>query len=149
MKKNNFHFVITMLLLLGTTAFINKQTEPWRPDQLMEPKDLAAIINDSASVKPLIINIGPVNSIKGAIKIGAVKEKEYLNELKSLLSKEDKSEEIVVYCGCCPFDKCPNIRPAFELLTRMKFTRHKLLNLLHNLKADWINFEYPMEKREH
>jgi hypothetical protein len=137
-----------MLILLGTTAFINKQTDPWKPDQLMETKELAAIINDSTAAKPLIINIGPVNSIKGAIKIGPVKDKEHLTKLKSLLSKEDKNKEVVIYCGCCPFAKCPNIRPAFELLNKMKFTRHKLLNLPHNLKADWINFEYPMEKKE-
>ena len=55
-----------------------------------------------------------------------------------------KKRNIVIYCGCCPFKDCPNIRPAFSLLNSMKFTNHKLLNLPLNLKTDWINHGYPM-----
>jgi hypothetical protein len=125
-------------------AFIKKQTEPWNPDQLMAPADLATIINSSTATKPLIISVGPAGLIKGAADIGPAREKENLNKLKKLLSEEKKDREIVIYCGCCPFQNCPNIRPAFSLLNSMKFTKHKLLNLSHNLKADWINYGYPM-----
>jgi hypothetical protein len=110
----------------------------------MAPKDLADIINSSTEVKPLIISVGPAGFIKDAIDIGPAQEKENLKKLKKLLSEEKKDREIVIYCGCCPFQKCPNIRPAFSLLNSMKFTRHKLLDLPHNLKADWINYGYPM-----
>jgi hypothetical protein len=120
------------------------QIEPWRPDQLIAPKDLASIINGSTEVKPLIISVGPAGFIKDAIDIGPTQEKENLKKLKKLLSEEKKDREIVIYCGCCPFQKCPNIRPAFSLLNSMKFTRHKLLDLPHNLKADWIDYGYPM-----
>ena len=143
--RNPKHFLIFLAVAFVTiTAFKQTQTEPWTEDQLMQPENLAAIINDSAAAKPLIINIGPVGSIKGAVKIGPTKEKEQLNELKNLLSKEDNKKAIVIYCGCCPFKDCPNIRPAFSLLTKMKFTNHKLLNLPKNLKVDWINHGYPM-----
>jgi thiosulfate/3-mercaptopyruvate sulfurtransferase len=144
MKRPIYFFGVLIIVLLSVTAFNKKQTEPWTPDQLMHPETLAAIINDSTAAQPLIINMGPVNSIKGAIKIGPAKEKENLNELKKLLLKENKNRAIVIYCGCCPFKDCPNIRPAFSLLTEMKFTNHKLLNLPHNLKVDWINYGYPM-----
>jgi thiosulfate/3-mercaptopyruvate sulfurtransferase len=144
MKKKIYLFVALGIVLLSVTAFNKKQTEPWTPEQLMQPEKLAAIINDSTSVKPLIISIGPVNLIKGAIKTGDAKEKENLKVLKDLLSKEDKKRMVIIYCGCCPFKDCPNIRPAFSLLTNMKFTNHKLLNLPHNLKVDWINHGYPM-----
>ena len=76
--------------------------------------------------------------------INTPEDKENLKKLKELLSKEKKDKEIVIYCGCCPFKNCPNIRPAFSLLNSMKFTQHKLLDLPHNLKADWINYDYPM-----
>lgn len=144
MKRPIYFFGVLIIVLLSVTAFNKKQTEPWTPDQLMQPEKLAAIMNDSVAAKPLIINIGPVGSIRGAVKIGPTKEKEQLNELKNLLSKEDKKKAIVIYCGCCPFKDCPNIRPAFSLLTKMKFTNHKLLNLPKNLKVDWINHGYPM-----
>ena len=145
MKKNKFPIQIAVLLLLFIVMAFNKnQTEPWRPDQLMTPKDLATIINSSADVKPLIISVGPAGLIKDAINIGPANDKENLKKLKELLSKEKKDKEIVIYCGCCPFKNCPNIRPAFSLLNSMKFTQHKLLDLPHNLKADWINYDYPM-----
>ena len=101
-------------------------------------------MNDSTAVKPLIISVGPVELIKGAIKTGPAKEKENLKGLKKLLSKENRKREIVIYCGCCPFKDCPNIRPAFSLLNEMNFSNHKLLNLPRNLKIDWINHSYPM-----
>ena len=149
MKKNKYRIQIaTLLLLFITVAFNKKQAEPWRPDQLMAPNDLAAIINSSTEVKPLIISVGPAGLIKDAVDIGPAHEKQNLNKLKELLSKEKKDREIVIYCGCCPFQNCPNIRPAFSLLNSMKFTKHKLLDLPHNLKADWINYGYPMNNRE-
>lgn len=57
----------------------------------------------------------------------------------------NRNTEIVLLCGCCPFEHCPNIRPSFELMNEMKFTNHKLLNLSHNLKVDWIDKGYPMK----
>ena len=146
MKKRIYLLITLSIVLLFATAFKKTQTEPWTPEQLMQPETLAAITNDSATTKPLIISVGPVDLIKGAIKTGPAKEKGNLKELKELLAKEDKKRSIVIYCGCCPFKDCPNIRPAFSLLTEMKFTNHKLLNLPHNLKMDWINQGYPMNK---
>jgi hypothetical protein len=134
------------MVFLVVTAFNKSQTEPWREDQLILPEHLAATINDSTAVKPLIISIGPVDLIKGAVKVGPAKEKDNLKELRKLLSTTDKNRSIVIYCGCCPFKDCPNIRPAFSLLNTMNFTNHKLLNLPHNLKVDWINHGYPMNK---
>src|SRR6266478_7156182 len=149
MKKNRYRFQIAaLLLLLIAAAFNKKQTEPWRPDQLMEPKDLAAIINSSTVAKPLVISVGPAGLIRDAVNIGATHEKENLDKLKEFLLKEKKDRQIVIYCGCCPFEHCPNIRPTFKLLNEMKFTNQNLLNLSHNLKADWINYGYPMTTQQ-
>lgn len=142
-KMNKMIYLLTALTVV-LLSFKKSQSEPWTPDQLMQPEKLAAIINDPAAAKPLIISIGPVDLIKGAIRTGPAKEKENLKGLRKLLSKEEKKRDIVIYCGCCPFKDCPNIRPAFSLLTEMKFTNHKLLNLPRNLKTDWINHGYPM-----
>jgi hypothetical protein len=141
MKKIIYFLTALTVVLL---SFKKTQTEPWTPEQLMQPDTLAAIINDPTTTKPLIISVGPVDLIKGAIRTGPAKEKENLKELKKLLANEDKKRSVVIYCGCCPFKDCPNIRPAFSLLTEMKFTNHKLLNLPHNLKMDWINHGFPM-----
>jgi len=146
MKKIILPPATVILLLISMVTYA--QNEPWKPGQLMEPKDLAAIINDPSAPQPLIINIGPAGSIKNATNIGPASKKENLDKLKSLLSKEKTDRDIVIYCGCCPFKNCPNIRPAFKLLNEMKFTNQKLLNLSQNLKADWIDKGYPMASRE-
>jgi hypothetical protein len=54
--------------------------------------------------------------IKNSIDIGSAVEKDNLKKMEQDLGKLSKDANIVIYCGCCPFNKCPNIRPAFTLL---------------------------------
>ena len=118
-------------------------TEPWTPRQLMAPSDLAAIINNPQEKKPVIICVGPGALIKGSLDMGPASEKQNLEKLKQELNKLSRDTDIVIYCGCCPFEHCPNIRPAFILLNEMKFSRARLLNLEHNIKTDWVAKGYP------
>ena len=119
--------------------------EPWTNKELKDPAALAATLADAKAPKPAIFNIGPVQDIKGAISIGPTVVPENLDKLKQQLAKVPKDKEVIIYCGCCPFRRCPNIRPAFELLKKMKYTKGKLLNLPSSLKDDWISKGYPME----
>ncbi len=119
--------------------------EPWTENQLLHPSELAGITNKEKDL-PIIFSIGPGAIIKGSIDIGPAKDNEYLDKLSTELSKLPKDKEIIIYCGCCPFEHCPNIRPAFKLLNSMEFTKHKLLNLPQNIKKDWIDKGYPMYK---
>lgn len=141
---SNLSLTIFLLTAVAFSSFGQPAgDEPWKPNQLMPPAELAAIINDPSAKKPVVFSIGPSAIVKGSIDIGAAKEKDNLKSLKQQLSKLSKDTYIVIYCGCCPFEHCPNIRPAFELLNQMKFTNHKLLNLTTNIKVDWINKNYP------
>ncbi|MCS6904204.1 MAG: rhodanese-like domain-containing protein [Bacteroidia bacterium] len=143
--------VISVLIIVSIVAGLNlyyffpQQQEPWTEKQLIQPAELAAIINDAKRTKPIIYNIGPAGNIKGAIAIGNTKDEENLQKLKADLRKRSKEADIVIYCGCCPFKDCPNIRPAFRLLNQEKFKNHKLLNIPKNLKVDWIDKGYPMQ----
>lgn len=118
--------------------------DPWKPAQLLAPADLAKVISDPKAKQPTIICIGPGAVIKGSIDIGPAKDSSNLNKLRQQLSKLPKDAMIVIYCGCCPFEHCPNIRPAFTMLNEMKFTNPRLLDLEHNIKTDWINKGYPV-----
>ena len=146
-KKLN---VVRFVFAVGVASFAlgcnsgNGSGEPWTEKQLMQPAELAAIINNPNAAKPLIYSIGFEGGIKGSIEFGPVKEDSNLAKFKVALSKLPKNANIVIYCGCCPFEHCPNIRPAFRLLNDMHFTNQKLLNLSHNLRADWIARGYPM-----
>lgn len=136
-----FLFLTTVVSLSSFGQGSN--AEPWNENQLMPPSDLANVINNGKA-QPIIFSIGPGAIVKGSIDIGPAKEKENLKKLKEALSKLPKDTGIVIYCGCCPFQHCPNIRPAFQLLNKMKFTNHKLLNLPKNIKVDWIDKGYPV-----
>jgi predicted ATPase len=152
MKKT---FLITFLAMLitGLTCITSKaQTSPiatptlginnpWTDSQLMEPSALAGNFKDAKSKNPVIFNIGAVEDIKGAKHIGAVSNAE---KLKSAVAALSKNTAIVIYCGCCPFAKCPNIRPAFLELQKLGFTNVRLLNLPTNLKTNWIAKGYPL-----
>ncbi|MDP4150003.1 MAG: rhodanese-like domain-containing protein [Bacteroidota bacterium] len=136
-----------LVFSLLTSSFVRSTHatgEPWTPAQLESPETLAKILNDPAARQPIVFCIGPTAMIKGSIDIGPAKEDSNLVKFRHQLDHLPKDADIVIYCGCCPFAHCPNVRPAFELLNRMKFTRQKLLNLEHNLKIDWINKGYPL-----
>jgi rhodanese-related sulfurtransferase len=79
--------------------------------------------------------------------MGGASEKANLEKFKIALSNLPKTTQVVVYCGCCPFEKCPNIRPAFNLMKAMGFSNGKLLNLPTNLKQNWIAKGYPVEPK--
>ena len=117
---------------------------PWTDSQLLEPSILAANIKDNPANLPVILNIGAVEDIKGAKHIGPVSNADHMKTLKNVVATLPKNKEIVIYCGCCPFAKCPNIRPAFQELKKLGFSNVKLLNLPVNLKTNWISKGYPL-----
>ncbi|MES2377597.1 MAG: rhodanese-like domain-containing protein [Bacteroidota bacterium] len=145
--------VVTLLSLAAITA--KAQTSPgvtptlekypWTDKELLEPSVLAATIKKGTS-KPVILNIGVVEDIPGARHIGAANKEENLTKLKEAVAKTPKNTELIIYCGCCPFTRCPNAQPAFNTLKKMGFNNVKLLNLSTNLKTDWIAKGYPVVK---
>lgn len=122
------------------------EKDPWTKSQLMEPAALAAILKNPKAAKPLIYNIGVVDDIKGAKNMGAASEKASLERFKKAISTVPKNTSVVVYCGCCPFSRCPNIRPAFQALKAAGLKNSRLLNLPTNIKTDWINKGYPLAR---
>jgi len=137
--------LVTVILISAIGPVTLKADEPWTDKELKDPAVLAAALADAKAAKPVILNIGPVQQIKSAISIGPTGVTENLEKLKKQLAKLPKDKEVIIYCGCCPFRRCPNIRPAFELLKKLKFTNAKLLNLPTNLNDDWISKGYPLE----
>jgi thiosulfate/3-mercaptopyruvate sulfurtransferase len=141
-----------LLLAIATSSFAScfsssqGQNDPWTQEQLLAPADLAKTLNDPKSPQPLIFSIGMQAIIKGSIDIGPVVMPENLQVLKQKLTNLPKNSQIVVYCGCCPFSRCPNIRPAMALLKDMQFTNYKLVNMPQNVKVDWIDKGYPMSE---
>ena len=147
MKKVKIVLITVMTLFFANIAGIlfGQTGEPWTSKDLMEPDALASMLNNSKSQKPVIFNIGPLANIKGAVNIGSTASKANLDKLSKSLAAIPKDKIVVIYCGCCPFRSCPNIRPAFNLLKERGYIKARLLNLKQNLKVDWIDYGYPVD----
>src|SRR5450755_142705 len=146
MKNKPFLLLLSIAFFTTIASSFDRQindNEPWTSAQLESPVDLAKTINDPTAKQPIILCVGPGALIKGSIDIGPAKDSAKLARLKQQLDRLPRNADIVIYCGCCPFEHCPNIRPAFTLLNQMKFSNARLLNLEHNIKTDWISKGYP------
>src|SRR5690349_21750579 len=89
----------------------------------VQPKDLAAQLQ-SKGAKPALFHVGfPVmyrcKHIPASIYAGPGSKDEGLAALRTAVASLPRTQEVVIYCGCCPFDKCPNVRPAVALLKQM------------------------------
>jgi rhodanese-related sulfurtransferase len=142
--KKVFLFISIALFTIQSKAQINAN---WTNKQLMEPSELAGIINNHND-SVIIISVGPFSSIPGSLHVGVVSEQQGLDKFKAQLSSLNKNQKIVIYCGCCPFEHCPNVRPAIDVLKEMNFTNYYLLNLPNNLRINWIDKGYPTIKHK-
>ena len=120
---------------------------PWTEGELIEPAVLATAIK-SGNIKGLVLNIGAVEDIPGATHIGAASDHVNMEKLQKTLAGVPKNTAIIIYCGCCPFTKCPNIRPAYNELKKLGFSDIKVLDLPKNLKINWIAKGYPLAKAD-
>ena len=116
---------------------------------VIQPKDLAAQLRSSAG-HPLIFHVGipyqyRSKHIPGAIATGPAGSAEGITGLRAAVAKIPKDADIVIYCGCCPWDHCPNIKPAMELLRMMGYTKVRALNIPSNMPTDWYDKGYPTE----
>ena len=68
--------------------------------------------------------------------------------LKKFAAPLKKDQLIVIYCGCCPWNRCPNIGPAYKQLRDLGFTNVKALYLANNFGDDWVAKGYPTERGE-
>lgn len=114
---------------------------------LVQPSELAANLSKS---KPAVFQVGPnvlyrSKHIPGALFAGPGNKAEGIAMLKAAVEKLPRDREIVIYCGCCPWQNCPNIKPAADALRAMGFAKVKALYLAQNFKFDWIDKGYPVE----
>ena len=119
----------------------------------IQPDELVAALKASGAQKPAILYVGPSAfyvqaHIPGAENIGPVSKPEGMEKLRARAASLPKDSPVVIYCGCCPWDHCPNIRPAFAELKKAGFTRVRVLYLATGLGPDWVDKGFPAAKGE-
>jgi thiosulfate/3-mercaptopyruvate sulfurtransferase len=115
---------------------------------LISPEDLARTLQTAAATKPLILSVGPrllyvQAHIAGAEFMGPSSDAAALQVLRDRVKNLPRNSTIVIYCGCCPWNHCPNVEPAYLELKKLGFTKAKVLYLASNLGTDWVYKGYP------
>ena len=136
---------IFLILACTVTLNLGAQAPVWKKEQLMPTKELADKINTKAKDCPLIFNVGPMDQIKGATFVGRGTSVSGLEKLKQSVMWESKTRPIVIYCGCCSYASCPNIKPAYDALLSAGYKNTRVLELPEGLAPDWVAKGYPME----
>jgi rhodanese-related sulfurtransferase len=132
-----------LLLLAGAAVAL----QPSREVDPIMPAEFAAHMKGV-----LIVHVGfPVlyraAHIPGSVYAGPGSKPEGVEALKKAVAGESRDREIVLYCGCCPWDKCPNVRPALAALREMGFRNVRAMMIPENFKTDWSDKGYPTERR--
>jgi thiosulfate/3-mercaptopyruvate sulfurtransferase len=140
--------LIRVWMMLLVTPLLVAAAEPPDGAHQVSPEDLVKQLSVKA---PLILNVGPRTlydqaHIRGSEYIGATSEADGLAKLRDRAKSLPKKTAIVLYCGCCPWDHCPNVDPALAELRKMGFSNVKVLYIAHNIGDDWVNKGYPVER---
>jgi thiosulfate/3-mercaptopyruvate sulfurtransferase len=141
--------LLAILALVSCACWGQEATsDPWAARELLQPAELAQAIQSGKA--PILLSVAfPVlyrgKHIVHAINAGPTSKPEGIEALKTAVAKLPKDADLVIYCGCCPMVKCPNIRPAYRTLKELGFTHVRVLSLPTNLHDDWVSKDYPSE----
>jgi len=117
---------------------------------LIQPADLNRLLAGNGQ-KPLVLQVGShmlfsEAHIAGSEYAGPGSQQAGRKVLQDRVAAMPRSSFIVIYCGCCPWERCPNMGPAFKVLHDLGFTNVKALYIAQNLGADWVDKGYAVER---
>ena len=120
---------------------------------LINPEDLVKILQSPTAEKPLLIHVGfhvlyVQGHIPGSEYIGPANDAAALEKLRKRVASLPRNNFIVLYCGCCPWDHCPNLKPADDALRALGFTNVKALYIADNIATNWRDKGYPFTTGE-
>ena len=138
------------ILVLSSPLVAQNSSVPWTDAQTIQPAELNRELANPKTA-PLVLFVGfqrlyTAGHIKGAQYHGSGGSADGLTQIKAWADPLPRSTNLVIYCGCCPLDHCPNIRPAFTALHDLGFTKLRVLLLPTSFEADWANKGLPYDK---
>ena len=120
--------------------------------RLLKPDALVKLFK-SGKDKPLMLQVGSHTlflqaHIPGSEYAGAASTEAGLQQLRKRVESLPRNKLIILYCGCCPWGHCPNVKPADDALQAMRFTNVRVLYIADNFGTDWVDKGYPTAKGE-
>ena len=133
-----------------TTAAPGSTTNMTIPTVL--PAYLAGVVAQSGT-KPLLFHVGfkklyEQAHIPGSEYFGPGSENDALARLEQRVASLPKMEPMILYCGCCPWERCPNVKPAYKALHDLGFTDVRVLFITKDFGTDWADKNYPVASGE-
>jgi len=146
-----FGFVVVAIALTLASPAFAAQASLIPAARLINPDELVKILASGKGSKPLMIQVGShvlftQAHIPGSEYIGPASSDAGLQQLRKRVESLPRSKFIVLYCGCCPWSHCPNVKPADDALHAMGFSNVKVLYISNNLGTDWVDKGYPVAK---
>jgi rhodanese-related sulfurtransferase len=156
MRSHRLPFLLLAAMLIAARTHVALAQGPRVPassiptSELIQPEEFAKSIQSSAA-KPVILQVGShimfaEAHIPGAEYAGPAGKEDGLQALKERIAALPKSTPVVLYCGCCPWGRCPNIAPAYNLLHEQGFNNLKVLYIAEDFGSDWVAKGYPVAK---
>jgi thiosulfate/3-mercaptopyruvate sulfurtransferase len=136
-------FILSTAILLPPLNRAQNSPDLWSAAQTVQPDELVKELADAKS-RPTVLYVGferlyTAGHIHGAQFHGSGGSAEGLPQIKTWATPLPRSTNLVIYCGCCPLERCPNLRPAFSTLHEMGFTNLRALILPTSFAADWAD----------
>lgn len=136
--------------VFGGQSLIHADSIP--QSELIQPDELNRLLKAQDGEKPIVLQVGSLlmfrqAHIPGAEYAGVASEAVGLQQLQGRVAPFAHSTFIVLYCGCCPWNRCPNVGPAFKLLRDFGFTHVKVLYLANDFGTDWVDKGFPVDRR--
>jgi rhodanese-related sulfurtransferase len=144
-------FLLALAVSILTISALAFQASQISSSHLITADELVKILQAPKSDKPLLIQVGShvlysQAHIPGSEYIGPASDPAGLQHLRSRVESLPRNKFIVIYCGCCPWTHCPNMKPADDALHAMGFTNVKSLYIANNFGTDWVDKGYPVAK---
>jgi thiosulfate/3-mercaptopyruvate sulfurtransferase len=159
-SKNAF-LTSALAILFGASAALvsvpairgdeKQSADPWTSAQTLQADEFAYALGEKNGTPPTVVYVGfrtlfAGGHIPGATFHGSASNEQGLAELKKWADSLPRTASLVIYCGCCPFEKCPNIRPAFTAISGMGFKKVRVLVLPTSFVKNWAEKDYPIQK---
>jgi thiosulfate/3-mercaptopyruvate sulfurtransferase len=142
---------VASFTLLPLPSLLAYQASQIPKARLISADALVKVLQSSKGEKPLMIQVGShvlfsQAHIPGSEYIGPSSSEAGLQQLRKRVASLPRNKSIVLYCGCCPWDHCPNVKPADDLLHALGFANTKVLYIPNNFGTDWVDKGYPVAK---
>lgn len=152
-SARTFFLLSITLAFLAVSTGVAFQASQIDSSHTITIDELVKSLQSAKADKPLLIHVGShvlyaQAHIPGSEYIGPASDTGTLQRLQARVNSLSRKKFIVLYCGCCPWTHCPNMKPADDLLHSMGFTNVKSLYIPNNFGTDWVEKGYPVAKGE-